>query len=84
MLKKMLAAAAISAVCVSTAFAQADIVCDQSGMTKLETDVGQITDSGKKEMAQKELAMAKEALAANDQEKCKTHMENAMKGKDPM
>jgi hypothetical protein len=53
-------------------------------MTKLETDVGQITDSGRKEMAQKELAMAKEAMTANDQEKCKTHMANAMKGKDPM
>jgi hypothetical protein len=84
MLKKMFAAAAISAVCASPAFSQADIVCDQAGMTKLETDVGQITDSGKKEMAQKELAMAKEALAANDQEKCKTHMGNAMKGQDPM
>lgn len=53
-------------------------------MTKLETDVGQITDTGRKEMAQKELAMAKEALAANDQEKCKSHMANAMKGNDPM
>ncbi|WP_026621355.1 hypothetical protein M728_001931 [Ensifer sp. WSM1721] len=84
MLKKMFAAAAISAVCVSPAFAQADLICDQAGMTKLETDVSQITDSGKKEMAQKELAMAKEALAANDQEKCKSHMANAMKGQDPM
>ncbi|AFL52924.1 hypothetical protein ABIE78_001183 [Sinorhizobium fredii] len=84
MLKQMLVAAAISAVCVSPVFAQADLVCDQAGMTKLETDVGQITDSGRKEMAQKELAMAKEAMTANDQEKCKTHMANAMKGKDPM
>ncbi|APG91630.1 hypothetical protein [Sinorhizobium americanum] len=84
MFKKLLVAAAISAACVSPALAQADLVCDQAGMTKLETDVGQITDSGRKEMAQKELIMAKEALAANDQEKCKTHMANAMKGKDPM
>ena len=84
MFRKMLIAAAMSAACVSPAFAQADIVCDQVGMTKLETDVGQITDSGRKEMAEKELAMAKEALAANDQAKCKSHMENAMKGKDPM
>ncbi|ACP25738.1 hypothetical protein NGR_c19750 [Sinorhizobium fredii NGR234] len=84
MLKKMLVAAAIAAAFGSPAFAQADIVCDQAGMTKLETDVGQITDSGRKEMAQKELAMAKEALTANDQDKCKTHMTNAMKGKDPM
>lgn len=84
MLRKMLVAAAISGACVSPAFAQADMVCDQAGMTRLETDVGQITDTGRKEMAQKELAMAKEALAANDQEKCKSHMANAMKGKDPM
>ena len=84
MLKKILVVAAISAACASSALAQADITCDQAGMTKLETDVGQITDSGRKEMAQKELAMAKEAMAANDQTKCKSHMENAMKGKDPM
>jgi len=28
--------------------------------------------------------MAKEALASNDSDKCKTHMSNAMKGNDPM
>ncbi|THK34400.1 hypothetical protein EHS39_30570 [Ensifer sp. MPMI2T] len=84
MLNKVLVAAAMLTAIASPVFAQADITCDQAGLTKLETDVGQITDSGRKEMAQKELAMAKEAMAANDQAKCKSHMENAMKGKDPM
>ncbi len=84
MLTRLLIAAVIAAVPVSSALAQADIVCDQAGMTKLETDVNSITDATKKDMAQKELAMAKEALTANDMEKCKSHMENAMKGKDAM
>ncbi|SDA92868.1 hypothetical protein SAMN03159448_04866 [Sinorhizobium sp. NFACC03] len=53
-------------------------------MTKLETDVNSIRDASKKEMATKEMAMAKEAMTANDTQKCKTHIENAMKGKDGM
>ncbi|MDK1388724.1 hypothetical protein QN224_25270 [Sinorhizobium sp. 8-89] len=84
MLNKVLVAAAIFTAVASPVFAQADITCDQAAMAKLETDVSQVTDSARKELAQKELAMAKEALAANDQDKCKTHMSNAMKGNDPM
>ncbi|WEX76227.1 hypothetical protein PYH37_004519 [Sinorhizobium numidicum] len=84
MLKKVLIAAAMSGAFASPLFAQADIVCDQAAMTKLETDVGQITDAMKKDYAEKELAAAKQALAANDTDTCKTHMSNAMKGNDPM
>ncbi|MFK0276286.1 hypothetical protein ACIQUG_21620 [Ensifer sp. NPDC090286] len=79
MLDRILIAAAIVVACAGSALAQADMVCDQSGMTKLETDVNSITDATKKEMA-----MAKEAMAANDAQKCKTRMENAMKDKDAM
>ncbi|WEX79239.1 hypothetical protein PYH37_005200 [Sinorhizobium numidicum] len=84
MLNRILIAAVIAAAPASSVFAQADLVCDQAGMTKLETDVNSITDATKKDMAQKELAMAKEAMTANDMAKCKSHMENAMKGRDPM
>ncbi|KSV64995.1 hypothetical protein N185_34140 [Sinorhizobium sp. GW3] len=53
-------------------------------MSKLEKDVKSIKDEMKKDYANKELAMAKDALASNDSDKCKTHMSNAMKGNDPM
>lgn len=84
MLNKFLIAAFVAAASAGAAYAQADLVCDQAGMTKLETDVNSITDATKKNEATKEMAMAKEAMAANDTAKCKTHMENAMKGKDAM
>lgn len=53
--------------------------CDEASMMKMETDAGAMTDATKKEMAMKEMAMAKEAMAAKDMDKCKTHMDNAMK-----
>ncbi|MBB4185635.1 hypothetical protein [Sinorhizobium terangae] len=84
MLNKVLVAAAMLTAVASPVFAQADIKCDQAAMTKLETDVGQITDAMKKDYAKKELAMAKEAMNAKDMEKCKTHMSKAMKGNEPM
>ncbi|MGF6178812.1 hypothetical protein [Ensifer sp. 4252] len=84
MLKKMIAAAALCIFVAPSAFAQADIACNQAAMAKLETDVKAITDEMKKDYANKELTMAKEALASNDSDKCKTHMSNAMKGNDPM
>jgi hypothetical protein len=83
MLTRILVAAALSAAVSSPVLAQADIVCDQAAMTRLETDIGQFTDATRKDFAEKELAMAKEALAANDTEKCKVHMANALKGGSP-
>ncbi|KQZ46334.1 hypothetical protein [Ensifer sp. Root558] len=84
MLKAMLTAAALFVAATPPAFALSDIVCDQSNMSKLEKDVKSIKDEMKKDYANKELAMAKDALASNDSDKCKTHMSNAMKGNDPM
>jgi hypothetical protein len=84
MLKTMLTAAALFVAATPPAFALSDIVCDQSNMSKLEKDVKSIKDEMKKDYANKELAMAKDALASNDSDKCKTHMSNAMKGNDPM
>lgn len=84
MLRKLIAGAILCIIAAPSVFAQADIVCNQAAMAKLETDVKAITDEMKKDYANKELAMAKEALASNDADKCKTHMSNAMKGNDPM
>jgi hypothetical protein len=84
MLRKLLVGAFLCVLVAPSAFAQSDITCTQAAMTKLETDVKAITDEMKKDYANKELAMAKQALAANDADKCKTHMSNAMKGNDPM
>ncbi|MGF6178498.1 hypothetical protein [Ensifer sp. 4252] len=47
-------------------------------------EIGQISDGAKKIEATKELTMPKEAMAANDLEKCKSHLGNAVKGKDAM
>ncbi|MCA1491774.1 hypothetical protein [Sinorhizobium alkalisoli] len=80
MLTRFLIAGALSAAFVSPVFAQADMICDQDGLSKVETEVGAFTDATRKDYAEKELAMAKEAMAANDAEKCKTHMANALKG----
>ncbi len=84
MLRTLLTATVLLALAGPSAFALSDIVCDQANMSKLETDVKAMTDEMKKDYANKELAMAKEALASNDNDKCKTHMSNAMKGNDPM
>ncbi|CAN7763604.1 MULTISPECIES: hypothetical protein [unclassified Ensifer] len=84
MLRKLLVGAFLCVLVAPSAFAQSDITCNQAAMTKLETDVKAITDEMKKDYANKELAMAKQALASNDADKCKTHMSNAMKGNDPM
>ena len=84
MLNRLLIAAIMAISFTGGAMAQTDLTCDKAGMTKLETDVNSITDATKKKAATKELAMAKEAMTAKDMAKCKTHMENAMKGKDAM
>ncbi|WP_112832393.1 hypothetical protein [Ensifer sp.] len=81
---KFLCAAAMVLGLATPAFSQADVVCDEASLMKLETDVGAIPDGAKKIEATKELAMAKDAMAANDMEKCKSHLSNAVKGMDAM
>lgn len=77
-------ALALIAAMATPVMAQSDIVCDAGAVTKAEQEIGQISDGAKKIEATKELTMAKEALAANDLEKCKSHLGNAAKGKDAM
>ncbi len=83
MLTRILIAGALSAAFASPVFAQADIICDQANMERLETDVSLLTDDARRAYAADQLAMAKQALAANDIDKCKTHMASALRGGSP-
>ncbi|KOF12900.1 hypothetical protein AC244_32970 [Ensifer adhaerens] len=81
---KYLYAAAMVFGLATPAVSQSDIVCDEASLTKLESEVNSISDGAKKIEVTKEVGMAKDAMAANDMEKCKSHMGNAVKGKDAM
>jgi hypothetical protein len=83
MLKPILVAAAFAIAFVQPVFAQdAMLKCDDASMMKVQTKMDAITDAAmkeKKEMAMKELEMAKEAMKANKTEDCVMHVEGAMK-----
>jgi len=92
MLKFTLAAIALAAAstCALPAFAQDAMMaakCDDASMMKMQSDVDGMTDPAmkeKKEMASKEMMMAKEAMTANKMDECKMHMDNAMKSMGKM
>lgn len=84
MILKTLAALTVFTVFAAPAVAQTNVVCDEASMVKAEQQIGQISDGAKKIESAKELTMAKDAMAANDVEKCKSHLENAIKGMDAM
>lgn len=83
MLKPILVAAALAIAFIQPAFAQDTMVkCDDASIMKVQTKVDAITDAAmkeKKEMAMKELDMAKETMKANKTDECVMHVENAMK-----
>jgi hypothetical protein len=51
------------------------MMCDEAGMSKMQTGVMGMTDATKKEMAMKEMSMAKESMAKKDDKDCAMHME---------
>ena len=56
--------------------------CDDASMMKMQTSMDKMTDpmmKDKKEMASKEMMMAKDSMKANKMDDCKMHMDNAMK-----
>ena len=66
--------------CVMAAFAfaparAADMMCDEAGMSKMQTGVMAMTDASKKEMAMKEMGMAKESMMKKDDKNCMMHMQ---------
>ncbi|MGO4623598.1 hypothetical protein AB4Z34_15825 [Ensifer sp. 2YAB10] len=84
MILRSAATIALIAVFAAPAAAQTNVVCDEASIVKAEQQIGQISDGAKKIESAKELAMAKDAMTANDVEKCKSHLENAIKGMDAM
>ena len=84
----------IAAACLASAFtipvyaqdAMKSTKCDNASMMKMQADVDAMTGSmkDKKEMASKEMMMAKDAMKANKMDDCKMHMDNAMKSMGKM
>jgi hypothetical protein len=90
MLKYTIAAIALAAASALPAFAQDAMMsakCDEASMMKMQADMDAMKDPAmkeKKEMASKEMMMAKDSMKANKMEDCKTHMEKAMKSMGDM
>jgi hypothetical protein len=53
----------------------AEMMCDEAGMSKMQTGVMGMSDATKKEMAMKEMSMAKESMAKKDDKDCMMHMQ---------
>ncbi|MBB4039671.1 hypothetical protein GGR34_001313 [Microvirga flocculans] len=52
--------------------------CDEAGMKMANDSVMKMTDASKKDMAMKEMAMAKDMMMKKDEKGCMMHMEKAM------
>jgi len=56
-----------------------EMKCDDAAMMKVQGEIDAMSDAMMKEKAGKEMAMASDAMKANDTEKCLMHMDGAMK-----
>jgi hypothetical protein len=83
MQKSILVAAAFVIAFIQPAFAQDTMMkCDDASMMKVQKEMDAMTDASmkdQKEMAMKEMDMAKEAMKANKTDDCTMHIEGAMK-----
>ncbi|EJJ28622.1 hypothetical protein [Rhizobium sp. CF142] len=90
MLKGTVAAIVLAAASALPVFAQDAMMsakCDKASMMKMEANMDAMKDPAmktKKEMASKEMMMAKDSMKANKMEECKMHMEKAMKSMSNM
>lgn len=82
MLKSILIGVAFGFVLIAPAYATHDpeMKCDEATMTRYQTDIDAMTDAEKKATSVKELELAREAMKANDTEKCLTHMDTGHQG----
>ncbi|MGH6855335.1 MAG: hypothetical protein ACREDN_07945 [Aestuariivirga sp.] len=78
MLKSTLIAAAFGLTLIAPAYAD-NAKCDEATFTMMMAEVEALTDASKKEMAMKEMEMAKEKMAANDMDGCGTQLDAAAK-----
>jgi hypothetical protein len=82
MLRRILIAGVLGLGLTTYASAQEMMKCDDASMMKMQTEMDAMTDptmAQQKDMAMKEMEMAKEAMAANKTDECTMHMENASK-----
>ena len=75
MLKSTVAVGFVFAILAFVPARAADMMCDEAGMSKMQTGVMGMTDASKKEMAMKEMSMAKESMAKKDDKGCMMHMQ---------
>ncbi len=64
-----------AALTVVPARAAGTMMCDEAGMAKMNTGVMGMTDTNKKDMAMKEMTMAKESMMKKDDKDCMMHMQ---------
>lgn len=87
MLKSTLLVAALAVAFIQPVFAQnsmkagdaAMMKCDDASMMKMQGHMDAMTDPSKKDMAMKEMQMAKDAMKAKKMDDCAMHMDGAMK-----
>jgi len=84
MIKSTFLAAAFVIAIIQPAFAEDTMMmkCDEGSMMKVQSDMDAMKDPAMKEqkdMAMKEMDMAKEAMKANKTDDCMMHMQGAMK-----
>jgi broad-specificity NMP kinase len=82
MLRRILIAGVLGLGLTTYASAQEMMKCDDASMMKMQTEMDAMTDPAmaqQKDMAMKEMEMAKEAMAAKKTDECTMHMENASK-----
>ena len=86
MLKSTFLAAAFAIAFIQPVFAEdamkADVKCDDASMMKMQTEMDAVTDPAmkeQKEMAMKEMDMAKDSMKAGKTDDCMMHLDGAMK-----
>ena len=75
MLKSTLAIGVILTTFAILPARAANMMCDEPSMMKMQTGVSAMGDASKKEMAMKEMGMAKESMEKKDEKGCMMHME---------
>ena len=80
MTKTFLIATAMTLALGGGAFAM-DMKCDDASMMKMQSDMdaNAMATKDQKDMAMKEMTMAKDSMKANKLDDCAMHMDNAMK-----
>ncbi len=75
MLKTLLGSFAVMAVLAIAPASARMMDCTEANMTKASADMDKMPAGEKKNMAMKEMTMAKDMMAKKDMAGCKTHMD---------